>query len=251
MNNTSGKDVLDELPDFSAVSSPGRPERHHRTSSSLSDFSLLELERNDDDEVEIKVEEAPDGDTEIPTSTLVIVTETEKVEGHDTILGDVELSKLDFSLEGKFKCRDWDGKKGYSDYIADGLKYKDISDTNIVMLFESPSSSTSESSFHNKSKFRFHDWPPPKSTKSKGVLGPCRYASMNGKSFPVFLRDGKPPAGLEEHWAQVIPDYTPSSYINKITDNETVYAYLPVEQIQHHLNDPDSKCMRKCCLNML
>jgi hypothetical protein len=127
----------------------------------------------------------------------------------------------------------------YSDYIAQGLKEKKMENINLVMLFESPSSSTTESSFHNKAKFKFHDWPPPKSTKSKSVLGPCRYASMNGQSFPVFLKDGKPPAGLEEHWAEVIPDFKPPSYVDKITDNETVYAYLPVEQIRNHMNDPE------------
>ena len=65
---------------------------------------------------------------------------------------------------------------------------------------------------------------------------------MNGASLPVFLRRGHPPAGLEEHWSEAIPDHVPSSYVTKITDNETVYAYLPIEEIQHHLNDPESKC---------
>ena len=246
MNIDGNKDTVNpELPDF--PDSPARPgySRHQRSSSSLSNLSeltLLELERSNDDEFQIEVVAAPDEKTEIPLSTLVVVTETDKVEGQDTILGDISLSKLDFSLEeSKFRVRDWDGKKGYSDYIMDGLKYKDKGDTNVVMLFESPSCSTSGSSFHNKSKFRFHDWPPSKSVKAKGVLGPCRYASMNGSSFPLFLRDGKPPAGLVEHWAETIPDYTPSTYIDKITDDETVYAYLPVEQIRNHLNDPESK----------
>jgi carbamoylphosphate synthase large subunit len=231
------------LPDFSSHSHSKQHEPlHERTSSDLSDLVLLELDRNDDDEqVEIVVNEDVTENTELPISTLVVVTDTEKVGGEEhTNIGDVSLADIDFSLDaGSFQVHDWNGLDGYSDYIAQGLKYKGMEDTNIVMLFESPSSSTAESSFHNKSKFKFHDWPPPKSTKAKGVLGPCRYASMNGSSFPVFLRDGTPPAGLVEHWAASIPDYTPAHYVNKITDQETVYAYLPVEQIQHHLNDPD------------
>lgn len=250
----AAKDKATPLPDFSDVAASPKPNssshhRHERTSSDLSDLVLLELERNDDEEVEIVVNEDVTEDTQLPISTLVVVTDTEAVEGNEehTAINDISFAELDFTLEGTFKVKDWNGKKGYSDFIKEGLKYKGMQDKHVVMLFESPSTSTSESSFHNKSKFKFHDWPPPKSTKSKGVLGPCRYASMNGSSFPVFLRDGAPPDGLEEHWASVIPDYTPSSYVNKIRnddtvaseENDTVYAYLPVEQIRNHLNDPD------------
>ena len=54
----------------------------------------------------------------------------------------------------------------------------DQEDINVVMLFETPSSSSSSNSFHNKSSFKFHDWPPTKESraKAKSVLGPCRYA---------------------------------------------------------------------------
>jgi hypothetical protein len=160
----------------------------------------------------------------------------------------------DFTLNpGEFRVKDWDGKKGYSDYIQQGLRYKAKiaaekaaaekafvpSTDNVVMLFESPSSSTADFTFQNITKFRFHDWPPPSKTGGKSVLGPCRYALMNGTSYPVFLKDGIPPTGLVEHWQSSVPGFEPPSYVDKITDLETVYAYLPVEQIRHHVNDPD------------
>jgi len=107
-----------------------------------------------------------------------------------------------------------------------------------VCAQESPSSSSKDSSFHNASKFKFHDWPPPKSTKSKEMLGPLRYGSMNGNSYPVFLRAGTPPAGIVDHWKEAIPDYVPSTFVNTIQESETAYAYLPVEQIKNHVNDP-------------
>jgi hypothetical protein len=107
------------------------------------------------------------------------------------------------------------------------------------MLYESPSSSTDAHTFHNKTKFRFHDWPPPSKTGGKSVVGPCRYGMMNGDSFPFFLKDGAPPDGLMEHWAKVVPNFKAPTFVDKITDNDTAYAYLPVEQIRNHVNDPD------------
>lgn len=226
-----------------------RPRRRKQVSS-LRDLSLLGLERaDDDDKVALLVDDNPDENPILPIDTFLLVTETEKLheekEGDEsTVINDLvaDISDFDFTLEeGKFKVRDWDGKKGYSDYIADGLKYKQMENKNVVMLFESPSSSTADFSFQNKTKFRFHDWPPPSKTGGKSVLGPCRYALMNGTSFPVFLKDEAPPKGLVEHWTASVPGFKPPHYVSKITDDETVYAYLPVEQIRHHVNDPDSK----------
>jgi hypothetical protein len=139
----------------------------------------------------------------------------------------------------KFIVQDWDGTKLYSDYIREGMERTDRSEERVVMLFESPSSSATDSSFHNKEKFRFHDWPAPKSSRAKGVLGPCRYALMNGDSYPVYLRDASPPEGLMEHWMQFVPSFRKPQFVPKISDEEnTVYAYLPVEQLRHHVNDP-------------
>jgi hypothetical protein len=62
---------------------------------------------------------------------------------------------------------------------------------------------------------------------------------MNG-SLSVFLRSAAPPKGLLEHWSEAIPGFVAPSFVNKIdTEEDTVYAYLPVEQLKHHVNDPD------------
>jgi len=61
---------------------------------------------------------------------------------------------------------------------------------------------------------------------------------MNGPTFPSFLRDGAPPAGLMEHWAEVFPNHPLPRFVSKVTEEDTIYAYLPVEQIKNHVNDP-------------
>lgn len=216
---------------------------------------------------------APDGGDAMNNTSLT-------VSGTAQLLQDMvhDITEFDFdNLDGyKFQVKDWDGKKHYSDYIAQGLKSKrkeadkkkaeieatgnnmdittnstttmcsktltnaaNIYSDNIVMLFDSPTSSTSDFAFHNANKFRFHDWPPPSKTGGKSVLGPCRYALMSGNTYPVFLKDGAPPAGLMEHWTEAVPGFVPPTFVDKITDEDTVYAYLPVEQIRHHVNDPD------------
>lgn len=105
------------------------------------------------------------------------------------------------------------------------------------MLFESPSTSTNDSSFFNSQVYKFHDYPPA-SSKTKGVLGPCRYSCMNGATYPSFLRDGAPPAGLAEHWEANIPNFEQPKFVDSIRDESHVYAYLPCESIKQHVNDP-------------
>ena len=63
---------------------------------------------------------------------------------------------------------------------------------------------------------------------------------MNGDTFPSFLRDGETPPGLQEHWAATIPGIKMPKFVNKVVENDLVYAYLPVEQIKNHVNDPDT-----------
>jgi ATP-grasp domain len=70
------------------------------------------------------------------------------------------------------------------------------------------------------------------------MLGPCRYALMTGDVFPVFLRDAVPPEGLLEHWSKTVPGSVMPKFVSTIKSDDLVYAYLPVEQIQKHLNDP-------------
>mmetsp|Transcript_4162 Transcript_4162/g.5455 ORF Transcript_4162/g.5455 Transcript_4162/m.5455 type:complete len:502 (-) Transcript_4162:87-1592(-) len=203
--------------------------------SALDEFTVYEI----GDDVTKEVD--PVEEKVLPMSTLVVVAETSQVKEHL----DQNIDEFDFHEDGTFKVSNWSGKRFYSDYIKAGIEYKKKTnpdyDPKVVMLFESPSSSTNQSSFHNAGKFRFHDWPPPKQTKSKGILGPNRYASMNGPSYPVFLKDGGPPEGLMNHWKEAIPGFVEPSFVPKIdTEEDTAYAYLPVEQLKHHINDPDT-----------
>lgn len=219
--------------------------QHQRTQSSIADFTFLEVDRPSAEQQEgktviseVQIDEA---NAVLPESHLLIITETATLDDRSSASKQLltSISDLDFEVHGKLKVKNWNGKKYYSDYIAEGLAYKNEK-RDVVMLFESPSSSTAESTFHNKTSFKFHDWPPPSSTKSKAILGPCRYALMNGASFPCFLRDGTPPPGLIEHWKETIPGYVESSFVPKISEHQSVYAYLPVEQLPNHVNNPYS-----------
>jgi ATP-grasp domain len=218
---------------------------HHRVKSSLDELSMLALVHEARDvtltELEVVEEKA------LPKSTMVILTDTENLE-KDQKTGDephymvASLSDIDFQFN-KLKVKTWNGTKFYSDYIKEGLEYTGvkISDyTEVVMLYESPSSATDQSTFHNREKFRFHDWPPPKSTRSKSIIGPCKYSLMNGQSFPSFLRDGAPPPGLMEHWQEAIPGVPMPRFVSTVHESDLVNAYLPVEQIKNHVNDPDT-----------
>src|SRR3569832_390536 len=145
------------------------------------------------------------------------------------------VSDLDFAPS--FRVKSWDKKSGYSDYIRDGLRYLNRKETDVVMLFESPSSASADSTFFNCQVYKFHDYPPC-SSQTKAVLGPCRYALMNGASYPAFLANGAPPEGLMEHWEATVPGFVKPSFVSEIEDTAQAYAYLPCESIKHHVNDP-------------
>ena len=147
-------------------------------------------------------------------------------------------SLSDTDLNPAFRCKAWDGVSGYSDLIQEGLRYLKREESNVVMIYESPSSSAAQdTSFYNDQVFKFHDWPPAPSTY-KGVLGPCRYSLVNGASFPSYLKGGAPPAGLLQHWQDFVPGYVAPRFVSKVTDDDCVYAYLPLESVEHHVNDP-------------
>lgn len=146
-------------------------------------------------------------------------------------------SLSDLELMPSFRVHAWDKKSGYSDFIRDGLAQQNQGGKDVIMLFEAPSTSTSESSFFNSQVFKFHDY-PPSAGATKAVLGPCRYSVMNGSSYPSFLRDGAPPAGLVDHWESTVPGFKRPSFVSEIPDSSSVYAYLPCESIKNHVNDP-------------
>lgn len=217
--------------------------------SELADFTFLELQLPPDHEQgtatinEFIVDETK---PKLPESHLVLITDSDAFHGSHRRTGSQEvlnsLTNDDLELHevhGKLKVLDWKGKTFYSDYIAQGLKYLN-EHQRVVMLFETPRSSPSDHSFHNKSSFKFHDWPPTQKSRSKArsVLGPCRYAMMSGSAFPTFLRD-PPPEGLVDHWKEALPYFKECTFVSKInTERDTVYAYIPVEDIPKHVNDP-------------
>jgi hypothetical protein len=234
-------DTMEEKKD---EDSPG----HHRAHSSLEDFKMLEIDFPtgvNNQEVTIQ-EHDPIESAVIPKAALVIVAEVEKLEAKGTLdescasESEMFLASLpDYELTStKLKVHNWDCKTMYSDFIKQGLEYNKLQPSSVIMLFESPSSCTTESSFYNANTFRFHDWPPPKTLHSKSILGPLRYSLMNGNTFPSYLRIGKAPDGLMEHWAEAIPGLPAPHFATKVTDEDTVYAYLPVEKIKNHINDP-------------
>ena len=234
---------------------------------SLEELTVLEVDRPSESEAVLKeVDTSTHNDStfDLPEGSFVILTETELFNKQQEVVIEstgndndgtgrsrassfsvASLSDLDFVLgEAPFQVKNWDGHKKYSDMILEGQLYKqkhghpETPINNIVMLFESPSTSTEDTSFYNSKKFRFHDWPPLKSGRPKGVLGPCRYALMNGNAYPVFLRED-PPVGLLDHWRKSVPGYVEPTFVKTIDrENQTVYAYLPVESIPNHVNDP-------------
>ncbi|CAB9516661.1 ATP-grasp domain [Seminavis robusta] len=221
--------------------------KHHRVSSSLEDLTILELDFPVGPHTQAVVKEVdPVEAPQLPNSTLVIVAETDKIhedKNNDSATLVAALADFDFTTSTKLKVTDWDptSMKGYSEYIKDGMEFLKKDPSKVVMLFESPSSSTTESSFHNNKQFKFHDWPPPKSTMSKAILGPCKYSMWNGSALPVFLRGGKTPTGLEDHWKKVMPEnLVMPRFVDKVSEDDVAYAYLPVEQIKNHVNDPDT-----------
>ena len=54
-----------------------------------------------------------------------------------------DVPKLDIAV------KEWDGTKFFSDYIKDGIEYNSNNSDKAIMLFESPSSSAVNTSFHN------------------------------------------------------------------------------------------------------
>lgn len=145
------------------------------------------------------------------------------------------------------------------------------------MLYESPTANTAtaaaatendpDGDYYSSLVFKFHDY--PKSVgPCKAVLGPCRYSLMNGNVYPSYLHGGQPPAGLVNHWQATVPGFVPPTFCSSLTtphggshnknyksstdendleEDQTqeqqppplVYAYLPMEHVQSHLNDPN------------
>jgi ATP-grasp domain len=150
-----------------------------------------------------------------------------------------------------FRVEPWDKKTHYSAFVRDAIQYLKKRPSNsddasaaavpdsdeVVMLFESPSSASADSTFFNCQVYKFHDW-PPMSAPYKTMLGPCRYSMMNGDAYPSYLEAGAPPPGLMEHWEATVPGFVRPHFVSHLPESAAVYAYLPCESIANHVNDP-------------
>ncbi len=180
-------------------------------------------------------------------------------DGDDSIVGVMKYPTTIGSI------RPWCGTKYYSDLIMDGVHWLStgLSNDNMIMMLESPTSSTSQqsyassssskASFLNKLKFTNHDY-PPSGLEGKTILGPLRYACMTGHAFHTFLRNPAPP-GLVDHWKHAIPNLNPPTFTTTIpSKSKTICAYLPLERFVHqHLIDPyihHELCGKDCIPHM-
>ena len=149
---------------LSFTEAPSSTSGHHRITSSLDEFTMLELAvqgadastRSSGDSIVLREVDLAET-TKIPQSTLVIVTETENLR-EDAVAANGSSSVLpmlsDFDISfSKLKVRDWDGTKFYSDFIKEGLEYNNKDVDKVIMLFESPSSTAAGgNAFHNNGK---------------------------------------------------------------------------------------------------
>lgn len=169
------------------------------------------------------------------TATTIDTKATNNADDSESLVS--ALSEVGFMSGPQFRVRNWDRRRHYSDLIREGLEATKRYPSNVVMLFESPSSSCHGTSFFNGHAFKFHDYPPSEPI-CKTLMTPCRYTMMNGASYPSFLKSGTPPIGLTAHWKKTIPDFVEPTFVSEIIDEDTVYAYLPVEHIKNYVNDP-------------
>lgn len=140
----------------------------------------------------------------------------------------------------------WDKKKLYSEFVQDGLRITNPSlitgsnsNNNIIMLYESPSCTTQyETSFFNGQTFKYYDYPPSPGIY-KSILAPCRYSMMNGNIYSSYIQNGNVPNGLLEHWILYIPTFIIPTFTSIIDmKHSIIYAYLPIEHIPNHVNNP-------------
>jgi hypothetical protein len=144
-----------------------------------------------------------------PDKDVLSLTETHSLtQETDSLISSI--SDVDFFHPSLF-IKQWDHKMLFSDFIQEGLHSMQKKITNVVMLYESPSSSSHETSFFNSQVYKFHDY-PASPVAYKAVLAPCRYSLMNGATYPSYLRDA-PPEGLMEHWQRYVPGFAAPPFV--------------------------------------
>lgn len=205
----------------------------HRHTASISDLDLnlpAIIQITDSKVLDTVLDTVKDAKADDPIKDTVIVSAEELSKVVSVLTEKVDIPDT-FPVEG------WDGKTLFSDYVKSGLEHLERDTSNIVMVFESPSSSSKDSSFFNSNVYKFHDY-PPSAGSTKKMLGPCRYALVNGGTYPVFLAGGVPPKGLVEHWKATVPDVPTPTFVPGLQPESVAYAYLPSESIPNHVNDP-------------
>ena len=117
----------------------GTPGVHHRTTSSLGDFTMLGIDRGDDNVTHVTEQAVVEGAV-IPQTGLLLLTDADQLKQEDTVEHKLveNLEDLDFGDDdGQFNVKDWDGKQCYSDLIAKGMKFVKRDQEKVVMLFVS------------------------------------------------------------------------------------------------------------------
>ena len=79
-------------------------------------------------------------ETDSPTSSVTVPTKSDSLSD--------DQSTSDFPVHA------WDGKKMYSDLISEGLQQLGKDTKDVLMLYESPSSSSKDTSFQNSQVFK-------------------------------------------------------------------------------------------------
>ena len=83
-----------------------------------------------------------------------------------------------------------------------------------ILIFESPSTSSQDTSFYNGDKYLVHDYPSaPRQYWSR--MRPVRYSAVGGDVLPVFM-DEEPSKALLEHWSSAIPDFVRPTYTTDV-----------------------------------
>lgn len=138
------------------------------------------------------------------------------------------------------KLTEWCGTKYFSALIEEGLDWLEgKAARNVVMVYESPSSSSKETSFYNENQFRIHDFPSAP-LDYMTTLRPMRYAIVNGSNYPAYMLK-EPDKALLDHWYHTIPNHVRPTFIDNLPPGARVSVYMPLEKKVRHIVEPETQ----------